>query len=145
MAGQEAVIAAFGDPVKHSGPVRTIGMRNIVAAMKRQSTPRLIVLSALGAGDSRDRGPYTRLIWKVIPAEFEDLEGQEEHVRSSGVDWVLVRPTILTTGRLTKQYEVGEALRVGLIPRISRADVAHFMLDQLASDEWVRRTPGITK
>lgn len=144
MAGQDAVMAVFGGRVKQTGPVRTTGVRNILTAMEQHGTSRLIVLSAFGVGDTRDRGPYSRLIWKLIPAELEDLEGQEEAVRNSRVDWVLVRPTILTNGRLTKQYQVGEDLTVGLFPRISRADVAHFMLDQLESDEWLHRTPGIT-
>jgi hypothetical protein len=47
-------------------------------------------------------------------------------------------------GRRTGAYRSGEDVKATLvIPRVSRADLAEFMLRQLCSDTHVRRTPAI--
>lgn len=144
LAGREAVLSALGGRVRSEGRIRTEGTAALVDAMRATGVSRLLVESAFGAGDTRDRGPYCRWIRRVVPREYEDTEGMEEVVRRSGLDWVLARPTALTGGRLTRRYRVAEDLEVGWLPRVSRADVAHFMLSQLTGDHWVGRAPGIT-
>lgn len=142
--GAEAVLSAVGGRVRREGRVRTEGMATLVDAMEAAGVRRLVALSAFGAGDTRDRGPYGRWITRVVADEYEDTEGMEGVVRRAGLDWVLVRPTLLTRGPRTGDYRVGEDLEVGWFPRVSRADVAHFMLSQLTGDRWLRRAPGIT-
>lgn len=142
--GREAVLSALGGRVGREGWVRTEGTQAVVAAMKAAGVRRLVAESAFGAGDSRDRGPYCRWIRRVVAREYEDTEGMESVVRESGLEWVLMRPTMLTGGRLTRRYRVAEDLEVGWFPRVYRADVAHFMLSQLTGDRWTGRAPGIT-
>lgn len=144
LAGREAVVSALGGRVRAEGRVRTEGTAAILDAMRAAGVRRLIIESAFGAGETRDRGPYCRWVRRLVRREYEDVEGMEELVRRSGLGWILVRPTLLTGGRLTRRYRVDEDLRVGWLPRISRADVAHFMLSQLSGDRWLRRAPGIT-
>ena len=142
--GAEAVLSVFGGGVRKEGRVLTEGMQAVTGAMKSAGVRRLVVESAFGAGDSRDRGPYCRWVRRVVRSEYADTEAMEAVVRESGLDWVLVRPTLLTNRRLTRRYRVAEDLEVGWFPRIPRADVAHFMLTQLTGDRWLHRTPGIT-
>jgi putative NADH-flavin reductase len=73
-----------------------------------------------------------------------DKEMQERSIFGSSVDWVIVRPTILTNGPAIGKYRVGTDLRVGLFPRISRADVADFMLRQIDDRTFLRQAVGIT-
>ena len=55
---------------------------------------------------------------------------------------MIVRPPRVVEGPLTGNYRVG-ALRVGPRSKISRADVAHFMLRQLDADTYLRQAPFI--
>lgn len=144
VAGREAVLSALGGRVRREGHVRTEGTAVLVDAMRVARVPRLVVESAFGAAETRDRGPYCRWIRRLVGPEIADVEGMEQVVRRSGLEGVLVRPTLLTGGRLTRRYRVAEDLEVGWLPRISRADVAHFMLSQLTGDRWLGRAPGIT-
>jgi hypothetical protein len=58
---------------------------------------------------------------------------------------VIVRPAYLTNGPLTGNYLVWTGRKPsGVINRISRADVAHFMLKQLVTDTYLHKTPGIS-
>jgi len=69
---------------------------------------------------------------------------QEEIVMDSALDWTLVYPTLLTNGLRTGACRAGEHLAMKGMAKISRADVAGFMLSQLSSGEWLRRTAVIS-
>ena len=76
---------------------------------------------------------------------FEDKETQEALVRASSLDWVIVRPAILTDGPRTGRYRAGFPAHDGRIRRrISRADTAEFMLKQLTNDAYLRQAPGLS-
>ena len=112
--------------------------------MQRGGTRGLICESAFGVGDSRWGGPYARFLRTVYWSRVAEMERQEEAVRASGVLWVIVRPTILTNGPRTGSYRVGMDLRLGFFPRVSRADVAHFMVRQLAETSFRQRAVAVT-
>ena len=65
-------------------------------------------------------------------------------IAASNLDWVIVRSGVLTNAGKRGQYRCGP--RVGSClwsRRVSRAQVADFMLDQLTSDKFLRATPGV--
>ena len=74
-----------------------------------------------------------------------DHNVQEGLIRDSGLDWTIVRPPFLTDTGLSGRYETG-TFRKGqkLKMKVSRADVAHFMLGQLGSTAYVGAAPGIS-
>lgn len=146
IAGHDAVVVALGAGGK--GTVRTAGTRNIIAAMKHYGLRRLVCASTLGAGDSY---PALNFFWKrimfglLLRAAFADHQAQERLVRESDLDWVIVRPGAYTDGPVTGVYKSGfAATEKNLALKISRADVAHFMLRQLTDGTWIRRTPGLS-
>ena len=80
----------------------------------------------------------------VLPVYFWDKSRQEQIIGGSGVDWVIVRPGILTNGPKRGTYRHGE--NVGsyiLSASTSRADVADFMLQQLTDDTYLHKAPGL--
>lgn len=51
---------------------------------------------------------------------------------------------MLTNGKRTGVYRTGEHLTPSsIIPTISRADVADFMLKQLTDDAFLQKAPGV--
>jgi len=74
----------------------------------------------------------------------EDHEAKERFIKRSRLNWTIVRAPRLTNGRRTGAYRSGEDIRANsIIPTISRADVADFMLKQLTSDTYLRKAPGV--
>ena len=148
MRGQEAVVSALGHK-RFFYPTRILseGTRNILRAMDTHGIQRLVCETSLGIGDSAWRlGLYFTLftIPVILPFYFWDKTQQERMIASSGVDWVIVRPGLLTNGE--RRGQVRHGLRVGSVlgtVRISRADVADFMLGQLESDTYFRAAPGV--
>jgi len=51
----------------------------------------------------------------------------------------LVYPVTLTNGPKTGRYRVGEHLALHGVPRVSRADVAHFILTQIGDRAYFRK------
>src|SRR5262245_23148908 len=145
VGGQDAIFWTIGPRAREStAHLCSEGGKNVLWAMERSGVKRLVCESALGVGDSRGSGPFTRLLRVIRRAEILDKERQEGRIRASSIDWVIVRPTILTNGPRTGSCRVGTDLRVGWFPRISRADVADFMLDQLEDRTYLRQAVGIT-
>lgn len=146
--GKDAVLSALGHKrlfIKTT--ILSEGTRNIIKAMQIHHVKRLICETSLGIGESRWRmGLYYTLF--VIPFitffYFRDKERQERYIKQSSLDWIIVRPGQLTNGRKRGTYRHG--LNIGsilLTVRISRADVADFMLKQLTDDSYLRKTPGV--
>ncbi len=123
------------------------GTRNIVRAMEKTGVQRLICESSLGVADSKGRlGVFYNLILVplLLRGMFADKAAQEQLIRASALDWVIVRPSSLTNGPRKGVYRAGLDIGHWFRPtRISRADAADFMLKQLADDTWLRKTPGV--
>jgi putative NADH-flavin reductase len=147
--GQEAVISALGHK-RFFRPTQILseGTRNLLRAMEGQGVRRFVCETALGIGDSAGRlGLYYTLfvIPFILPFYFWDKARQERFIAASTMDWIIVRPGVLTNGAKRGCYRHGR--RVGSFlstVRISRADVADFMLKQTADNTYLRQTPGIS-
>lgn len=148
MQGQEAVLSALGHK-RWLGPSRILseGTRNLIAAMVRQGVPRFVCETALGISDAWwQMGLYYTLFVRpvILPFYFGDKVRQEAVIRASGLAWTIVRPGMLTNGPPRGRYRHGPHVGHWLwTVRISRADVAAFMLDQLTDTRYVRATVGV--
>ena len=146
LRGREAVLSALGAGNSPSSDIASRAVAVLVPALKAQSVGRLIFLSAFGVGDSfRQASLIQKLVYKtLIRLIFADKVKADSMLRESGLDWTLVYPTLLTNGPRTGKYRVGEQMAMQGMAKISRADVAEFMLAQLSTDRWIHRTAVIS-
>jgi putative NADH-flavin reductase len=142
----DAVLCALGDG--RVGTIRAVGTRNIINAMNKTGIKRLICQTTLGMGES-----YANLnfIWKhimfgmLLKKAFQDHQVQEQYLLNSNLNYTIVRPSAFTNGPLTNGFKVGfsgEYKKLKL--KISRADVADFMLSQLHTDGYVKKAVSIS-
>ena len=147
--GQDAVLCALGHK-RWFYPTRILseGTRNFIRAMEKESVRRFVCETSLGVGDSWGRmGLYYTLFVGVfiLPFYFFDKARQERVIRNSSLDWVIVRPGALTNGPKRGVYRQGPDVGHWLwTVRISRADVADFMLNQVTGDAYLRQSPGVS-
>ena len=145
MKGQDAVICtlglsswqAIGPPFAKRSYVLSSGTRNIIDILAAGKIRRFICVTAIGAGDSASQcTPLARLTLRWgLRWLFQEKDRQEDSIKSSGLQWTIIRPTALTHGK--KQGAIlGEKLRSGILTHVSRADVAAVIIkiiDQTAS------------
>jgi uncharacterized protein YbjT (DUF2867 family) len=139
VAGQDAVIITLGiteNPLRvrlfgaarTANDVRSVGTRNVIAAMHEHGVRRLVVQSSFGVGETRDSLRWVeRLFFSLLlKPQIADTEVQELEVRESGVDWVLAQPVHLTdddTNEMPFASADGEVRGW----KISRKGVAEFL------------------
>jgi len=104
--------------------------KGLIEAMSSLAMPkRLVLVSAAGVGASAPlMHPVLRFVFdhSTVGLEYKDLARMEDQVEQSSLDWTIVRPVTLTTGKLTSNVKL--CSRYGLTDTISRADVASFLL-----------------
>ncbi len=145
--GCDAVVSALGTGMGfREVDLLTVATSALVKAMTRVGVRRLICISALGVGDSRNHGGFffDRLFQPLLlgPA-YKDKDGQEAVIRASSLDWVVVRPGMLTNSSPRGRIRAITDLTSVNGGKIARADVAQFVVEQLTTDTWLGRTPVI--
>lgn len=142
--GQDAVLAMFGPRSLGKDDLQEVFMRHLVAAMEKHGVKKLVNLSAWGASETR---PYINLVFlpmrmTFLKAVFDDKERGEKILLASSLDYVNVSPGRLTDGREKGSVKVARDGK-GVPTSISRADLASWMIAQLTSSEWSRKSPII--
>jgi putative NADH-flavin reductase len=118
--------------------------RILVDAMKAAGVKRLIAVTGLGAGDSRGHGGllYDLVVFPLLLKRvYDDKDVQEWIIKSSGLDWTIVRPGLLTNRPATGRYRVLTASKDWRFGIISRADVANFLVQAIADRALNGTTP----
>lgn len=141
--GVDAVISALGTDRRGPTRVCTDGIGSILAAMAESRIRRLVAVSAHGAGETHDRSLFSLAVWASVADKMRDKEAMEDLIRASGVDWTIIRPPALTDGPRTGTYRTGTDLKIRLTSRISRADLADFLLREAATPAFGHQAPRI--
>src|SRR5690349_3505280 len=118
--------------------------RILVDAMKAAGVKRLLAVTGLGAGDSRGHGGFlydTLAFPLLLKRVYDDKDVQESIIKSSGLDWTIVRPGLLTNRLATGRYRILTATKDWRFGVISRADVADFIVRQVDDRKLISTTP----
>lgn len=147
VSGQDAVLSALGPVRGGNKHIMETAARELVSAMQKTAVRRIVSLTGAGVAQPGDEPKaFNRLMSLALGLLARDVlldsTRHAEILRSSGLDWTLVRVPMLQDGPMKGQYRVG---MVGLNdgPRIHRADVAHFMLRALQDNSLIGRSPVI--
>jgi uncharacterized protein YbjT (DUF2867 family) len=147
--GRDAVINALGTPASPFREVTllSIATRALVNAMKAENVLRLVTITGVGAGDSKGHGGFVfdKLIYPLLLRKvYADKNRQEAIIKASELDWTIVRPSVLNNKQDHRPVNALTDLSSVHGGTISREDVATFLLDQLISGTWLKKTPFIT-
>lgn len=147
LVGVDAVIAALGPrantPAEEEG--LALGMHNLVSAMVDNRTPRLVALSGAGVDVPGDRKPMPDRIMSRVVRQFARYvvrakQREFEAFATSNLEWTALRPPLVTDGS-ARGYRLALSLRAGA--RVTRADVAQALVDQLVDPAFIRAAPFV--
>jgi putative NADH-flavin reductase len=146
--GSDAVISVIGQRKGAPRDTMTVAITNIIAAMNKYGVRRLVSLTGGGVDDPRDRPKFAnrmiKLALKLMSGHvLKDAENHAEVIRKSNLDWVIVRGPMLNDGPHTGNYRVGW-VGVNTGSRLSRANLADFILKQTTDTTYLRQSPMVS-
>ncbi|HEV8285042.1 MAG TPA: SDR family oxidoreductase [Chitinophagaceae bacterium] len=138
LENKDAVISAIGKNSLKETILYSEGNKNLLNAMKKMGTTRVFFISASGLDVNPSHNFFIRLVTKyilqrVLKNMYADLERMEKTVKESDLNWTIMRPPQLTNRPFTGHYRfaINGFLKNGL--RISRADLANFMISNITN------------
>jgi putative NADH-flavin reductase len=139
--GQDAVINCVGPRPFNNNDIDVCSRSQqfITESMIHHKVRRLIVVSLQGVGDSCRPGPMQKFFGRLFAGKLlDDKEMQEKLVMkySDQFDWTIIRPGRLFNGRITHKWRINDDLATS---KISRANVACFILKELKTSSWIKQ------
>jgi putative NADH-flavin reductase len=145
LAGHDAVLSMVGPPGPGRASITSDCAKATVTAMRAKGVRRLLVVGVAVLFD--DAGFLARVLRKTLLNNVaNDSAEMERIVEASHLDWTIVRPPRLTNGPRTERYGIDDdhlPRGAGGAAIVSRADVAHFLLDEAEQRAHVQRVVGI--
>jgi putative NADH-flavin reductase len=145
VASQDAVCTCVGiNPTRQPVEIFSRGARNLLAALESAPQTKLVAVTGIGAGDSRGHGGffYDKILQPLLLGTiYADKDREEALIKASSADWLIVRPGSLTNGPRTGKYRAIVDLAGATAGKISRADVADFIVNQLEAPTLFKQTP----
>jgi putative NADH-flavin reductase len=134
---------------KVKGPVNTmsVSIKNVVKSMSEKNIKRVVVMTAHGVGNSVKQLPgFFKLMIKItnIKYSYADHEVQEKVLDNSTLDWTIVRPVGLNDKNENLSIMVNLNNEGTIRSMISRNAVAHFMLDCIEKQQYIKQKPAIS-
>jgi putative NADH-flavin reductase len=149
--GADVVLSTLGEPFTRK-PINLYsdGIRHVVAAMSRHGVKRLVVVSSSATEPHHhaDGGfVLNHVLQPLVTATigkttYADMRRMEELVRSSDLEWTIMRPSGLFDAPATTHYELHEDQAPGIFT--SRADLAGSLLEQATDGRFVHKAVAVT-
>ncbi|HET9989792.1 MAG TPA: NAD(P)H-binding protein [Kofleriaceae bacterium] len=142
--GADAVLSAFGPANnKQPGTLMSQGVANIVAGCTQHGVKRFVFESGLMCSDGSELGLFSRLGVKLVGGIYsalrDDKRNAEQTIIASALDYVIVRPPVLSNDPARGDYKHGAGIAINAAAKLPHADVADFMV-KCVSDPAVART-----
>lgn len=148
MAGADAVIVTIGTKNKKPNTLFSDTANALVkAGAALNFKGPVLVITGFGAGDSgRFLGFFMKTVIRLfLKHQYINKTLMEEIIANSALNWEIVRPGMLSNGPLTKKYKALPNLYKGIkIGKISRADVADFLLEEAGNPTMLKQYPALT-
>jgi uncharacterized protein YbjT (DUF2867 family) len=140
LAGADAVISTLGSRKS----VIADSSRALVAAAHVAGVTRVVVLSSWLV--QQDHMPaVTRVLSGIaMGSVIADKAAGERLIRDSDLDWTIAYPSVLTDGPAGGSVVLPDGATRGISERISRADVAAWLVDAVAEDHHSGQGVAIT-
>lgn len=145
LEGADAVITSVGkrDLFDKRYKLSTIAHAAVLKGMQKHNIKRLIVISSTGAPPLKRDGIRRNIYLFLRRKYYADMYQMEQQVMDSGFDVTIVRAPYLVEGDADGDYFVEEQENYPVGIKISRANLAHFLIGELDKSEWSRRVIAV--
>jgi putative NADH-flavin reductase len=146
LENKDTVISALGtNTVSKPTILYSEGNKNLIKAMKKKGVRRAFFISASALEISPVLPLYVRIaekyiVQKILRHMYDDLRIMEKLIKESDTDWTIMRPPRLTNKPPTGEYRFAINSFLKNCLNISRADLAHFMINNINNEATYQAT-----
>jgi putative NADH-flavin reductase len=147
LKGSDGILSALGGASDGSEKTRSLGMKNIVAQMKKAGVKRIIAVGGMGVlegenGEMIMENPtYPR---QYIPVGIEHFKALE-HLKDSSLDWTFIAAPDIENANATGLFQTSaNQLPSSNKNKITAGDLALFMVNELKKNEFMHVRVGIS-
>lgn len=145
LENKDAVISAIGKSSLKETTLYSSGNKNLLDTLKTTNTDRVFFISASGLEVNPTYNFFTKLavklvLQKILKNMYVDLNRMERVIKSSELNWTIIRPPSLTNKPFTGHYRfsINDYLNKGM--KISRADLAAFIISNITNESIYKKT-----
>lgn len=145
VAGSDTVLITLGQRKPYKDIFCSEATSLITKAMEETGVKRVVLLTGamIGESDANLTVPF-RMLKKVmnrrLPEIFKDRAGQEEEVKKDSLEWTIVKPPRLIENGERRIFIYSETLKMGLASSIGFDDLAEFLVEQIASKDYLQKS-----
>jgi putative NADH-flavin reductase len=148
LADNDAVVSAIGSPSLKETVLYSKGVQNIIGAMENDHVKRALFISASGLDVNPTHSFLIRfatkqILQRILRHMYADLIRMEGIIKKSNIDWTIIRPPRLTDQPVTGKYREAVNRILDNPKTISRANVAHYIVNHLSDTRIVKATVEI--
>ena len=147
VAPADAVVFALGSDRPGPTTLFSDATRALIGAMEAAQVRRLVAITGVGAGETRGHGGfvYDRIVFPLFTRHrYRDKNVQESLIAGSDLDWTILRPAPFAARVPETPLEVHLRIAPDLrLTRITREEVAEFVIDEIETGRHIREAPFI--
>lgn len=145
LENKDAIISAIGKNSLKPTTLYSDGNRNLLTLMKETGIRRVFFISAAGLDINPGHSLFVKFVTKYILQKllrnmYADIRAMEKIVKASDLTWTIMRPPKLTDKPATGHYRFAINKFLKNCLTISRADVADFMIKNIANEAVYKAT-----
>ena len=145
--GCDAVLSALGGGFDGNDKTRSLGMKNIIAQMKKAGVKRIIAIGGMGVLNADENSLL--IDGDDYPPEYIPVGKEHQKafgfLNESGLDWTFVcPPDIINEGPSGTYNTAADYAPSPNNYKINAGDLAMFMLNELEKNEYVKHRVGIS-
>lgn len=145
LKGADAVLSCLGGGLADTDRTRSLGMKTIVQAMEKRGPKRIIAIGSTGILQAdentlRYEMPTYHQAFKAIAVEHREAW---QYMANSSLDWTMLCPPEIKDAPPTGEYNLNLDYPAEGPMWVNAGDLAHFMIHELAANEWVKARVGI--
>jgi len=137
----EAVLITVGTKNKKATTLFSdIAKTLILVSSELNFSSPVFVITGFGAGESKNYLSFfmRTVISLFLKDQYINKTEMEELIVKSDLKWEIIRPGMLTNGSAASTYKVLSVLQKGMkVGKISRADVANFLVDEAENQRFI--------
>ena len=144
----DAVLSALGAGFDGTDKTRTLGIKNIIAQMKKAGVKRIVAIGGLGVLNADeatlliDQEDYPK---EYVPVGKEHKQAWE-YLKESTLDWTFVCPPNIINAGPTGAYTTNTNYPPEQNKyKINAGDLAMFMLNEMEKNEYLKQRVGISE